>query len=94
MQTDSMNPAEPEVEGQRLSRSDERLKQSVGQVEGALASLQELDGPEVEGQRLSRSDERLKKAIDRLDGALGELNRLQGALGEDRGEVEGQRFKF
>ena len=60
MQTDSMNPAEPEVEGQRLSRSDERLK----------------------------------KAIDRLDGALGELNRLQGALGEDRGEVEGQRFKF
>ena len=94
MQTDSMNPAEPEVEGQRLSRSDERLKQSVGQVEGALKSLQELDGPEVEGQRLHRSDERLKKAIDRLDGALGELNRLQGALGEDRGEVEGQRFKF
>ena len=60
MQTDSMNPAEPEVDGQRLSRSDERLKQ----------------------------------AIDRVDGALGELNRLQGALGEGRGEVEGQRFKF
>ena len=51
-------------------------------------------GPEVEGQRLHRSDERLKKAIDRLDGAVGELHRLQGALGEDRPEVEGQRFKF
>jgi hypothetical protein len=94
MQMDSIHPAEPEVEGQRVSRSDLRLKQAVDQVEDALASLQELDGPEVEGQRLSRSDERLKKAIDRLDGALGELNRLQGALGEDRGEVEGQRFKF
>ena len=93
MQTDSMNPAEPEVEGQRLSRSDERLKQAVGQVDGALKSLRELDGPEVEGQRLHRSDERLKHAIDRLDGALGDLHRLQGALGEDRGEVEGQVLK-
>jgi hypothetical protein len=89
---DSTQGAEPEVEGQRLSRSDERLKQAVGQVEGALASLGELDGPEVEGQRLSRSDERLKQSIDRLDGALGELHRLQGVLGDDRGEVEGQRF--
>jgi hypothetical protein len=92
MHMDSMEPADPEVEGQRLMRSDERLKQAVGQVEGALANLRELDGPEVEGQRLMRSDERLKQAIDRLDGSLGELHRLQGALGEDRGEVEGQRF--
>jgi hypothetical protein len=91
---DSSQPAGPEVEGQRLHRSDAQLKQAIGQVEDALASLQDLDGPEVEGQRLHRSDERLKKAIDRLDGAVGELHRLQGALGEDRTEVEGQVLKF
>ena len=51
MQTDSIQPEDQEVEGQRFHRSDERLKQAVGQVEGALASLRELDGPEVEGQR-------------------------------------------
>jgi hypothetical protein len=89
---DSTEGAEPEVEGQVQRRSDERLKQAVGQVEGALAGLRELDGPEVEGQVQRRSDERLKQTIDRLDGALGELHRLQGALGEDRGAVEGQRF--
>jgi len=76
MQTDSMNPAEPEVEGQRLSRSDERLKQAVDQVEGALASLRELDGPEVEGQRLSRSDERLKQSVGQVEGALKSLQEL------------------
>ncbi len=94
MQTDSMQPADPEVEGQRFKPSDEHLKEAVGRVEGALESLRELEGPEVEGQRFKPSDEHLKKAIGRLDGALGELHRLQGTLGEDGPEVEGQRLKL
>jgi len=67
------------------------LNKVIGEVEDALKSLRELD-PEVEGQVGRRSDERLKQAIDRLDGALGELHRLQGATGDDRPEVEGQRY--
>jgi hypothetical protein len=85
-----MDTVEPEVEGQRKSSSDERLKQAIEGVDGALASLRELDEPEVEGQRKSSSDERLKQAIDRVEGALGDLHRLQGALGEDKAEVKGQ----
>ena len=85
-----MDYVEPEVEGQVKRPSDEHLKQAIEDVDGALASLRELQEPEVEGQVKRPSDERLKQAIDRVEGALGELHRLQGALGEDKAEVEGQ----
>ena len=73
MQKDSI---EPEVRYQGTRRSDERLKEAIDRIDGALASLRELDAPEVRGQGTRRSDERLKQSIVRLDGALGALHRL------------------
>ena len=88
-----MESMEPEVEGQVQRPSDEHLKQAIDTVDGALASLRELEAPEVEGQVQRPSDERLKTAIDRLDGALAELRLVQGAHGKDETEVEGQVLK-
>lgn len=56
----SLRDLEPEVEGQRAGRSDERLKEAIDRLDGALGELHRLqgaladDGAEVEGQRLHR----------------------------------------
>lgn len=56
----SLRDLDPEVEGQKVHRSDERLKQAIDRLDGALGELHRLqgaladDGPEVEGQRWHR----------------------------------------
>jgi len=94
MEQKRVKPIETEVEGHVYKWSDEVLKQTITEVESALAALRELDAGDdndVEGHGYRWSDEQLKQAITKLDDALQSLRNL-GA--DEDNDVEGHGYRW
>ena len=72
--------AEEDTEGQGYRWSDENLKQTITQVESALATLRQVgadDDDDTEGQGYRWSDENLKQEIKPVADALVSLKAIR-----------------